>query len=174
MKKALLVVLLAACGPKPATSLRNAQSPPKVDTSARATNLADAMRLRGLVPITLTAIKQEMSSALGMQPAQHGRELVVLETAGWNAAPSVFARRQSDGMIVLVTPWANTIVDRHEAAGCMTFAGGRGWFEEVTYRLPEGATFAGTVKVEYDQHIVAMDYSDRQPDGSACPPPAID
>ena len=174
MKKALLAVLLAACGPKPATSLRNAQSPPTVDTSQRATNLADAMRLRGLTPITLAPIKQEMSSALGTPPTQHGRELVVIETAGWNGGPSVFARRQSDGMIVLVTPSANTIVDRHESAGCMHFAGGRGWFEEVTYRLPEGAKFAGTVKVEYDNHIVAMDYSDRQSDGSACPPPAID
>ncbi len=67
-----------------------------------------------------------------------------------------------------------TIVDRHEDAGCMTFAGGRGWFEQVSYRLPDGEKFGGTVKVEYDEHIVAKDYSDRQPDGSPCPPPAID
>jgi hypothetical protein len=175
MKSAALVVLaLAGCGPKPATAVHNAQSQPKLDTSTRAASLADAMRLRGLTPITLASIKQEMSSALGTQPTQHGRELVVFETAGWNASPAVFARRESDGKIVIVTPAANTIVDRHEAAGCLHFAGGRGWFEEVTYRLPEGATFAGNVKVEYDQHIVAMDYSDRQPDGSPCPPPAID
>ena len=173
MKKALLVALLAACGPKPAT-LHNAQPPPKIDTSTRATSLADAMRLRGLTPIALTPIKQEMSSALGMQPTQHGNSLVVFETAGWNSAPSVFARRESDGKIVLVTPFANEIVDRHEAAGCLHFAGGRGWFEEVTYRLPDGAKFAGTEKVEYDSHVVVKDYSDRQPDGSPCPPPAID
>ena len=173
MKNVLLVVLLAACGSTPAP-LHNAQPPPKIDTSTRATSLADAMRLRGLTPITLQPIKQEMSSAFGTPPTQRGRDLVVFETAGWNSAPSVFARRESDGKIVLVTPWANEIVDRHEPAGCLHFAGGRGWFEEVTYRLPDGAKFGGTEKVEYDHHVVVKDYSERQPDGTPCPPPAID
>jgi len=175
MKNALLVVLLAACAPTPSAKVvRNTQAPPKVDTTTRATNLADAMRLRGLTPITLAPIDRHMSSSFGTEPAQRGRELTVFESAGWNASHSVFARRASDGMIVLVAVSENTIVDRHEPGGCRGFAGGRGWFEEVTYRLPEGDTFAGTEKVEYDNHIVVTDYSDRHADGSPCPPPALD
>lgn len=174
MKRALFVALLAACGPKPTTSLHNAQPPPKIDTTTRATSLADALRLGGLTPITLPSSKREMTSQLGAVPTQNGRELVLTETAGWKTEPTVFARRQSDGMIVIVAAARHTIIDRHEAAGCLLFAGGRAWFEQVTYRLAEGEKFGGIVKVEYDDHIVAKDYSDRLPDGTPCPQPAID
>jgi hypothetical protein len=174
MKKTLFVLLLTACGPKPGASVHNHASPPKADRNAHATNLADAMRARGLTPITLDEIRRDMTHSLGEAPKQQGQELVVIEEAGWNAEPSVFARRASDGVIVLISQRPNKIVDRHEDAGCMTFAGGRGWFEQVTYRMPEGEKFGGTVKVEWDEHIVVKDYSDRQPDGSPCPPPAID
>lgn len=174
MKKILFALVVAACGPKPGAALHNQHAPPAVDSSARATNLADAMRARGLVPIELVEIRRDMSGGLGDPPQQRGRELVVVEQAGWNGERSVFARRASDGAIVLVSPWPKKIVDRHEAAGCQRFFGGRAWFDEVSYRLPDGEKFGGTVKVEYDEHIVVKDYSDRQPDGSPCPPPMID
>lgn len=132
------------------------------------------MRARRLTPIKLERIKRDMQHSFRDGPEVRGRELIVTETAGWNAHHSVFARRETDGLIVLVSPWPNKIVDRHVDAGCMTFAGGRGWFEAVTYRLPEGEKFGGVVKVEYDEHIVVNDYADRQPDGSPCPPPARD
>lgn len=174
MKSLLLVILVTACRPAQPATVHNSASPPKVDATKRATNLVDAMRAKGLTPIKLERIKHEMTYSIGDGPKVRGRELIINEMAGWNAQHSVFARRESDGLIVIVSPWPTKIVDRHVDAGCMTFAGGRQWFEEATYRLAEGEKFGGVVKVEYDEHVVVEDYAKQQPDGSPCPPPALD
>ena len=131
------------------------------------------MRSRGLTPITLDVVKRE-HGGLGAEPRVVGNELSLIESAGWAHEPPVFARRERDGVLVLVSPQPNVIVDRHVDAGCMTFAGGRAWFEEVTYRIPAGNSYGGVVTVAFDKHVEIKDYSVTQADGSPCPPPMVD
>ncbi|HEU0036151.1 MAG TPA: hypothetical protein VFQ53_36310 [Kofleriaceae bacterium] len=172
MKRLALMIVLAACGGS-STTIRNHAPPPQGKPDPHAQGLAAGMKAQQLTPIQLERVKREMTSAFPQRPRVIGGELVLVETAGWQSEPAMFARRESDGAIVMIAPRPRKIV--HEvAAGCRTFAGGRAWFEEVRYRLPPGETFGGIVEVPYEEHVDVPRYSDRQPDGSPCPPPAID
>jgi hypothetical protein len=172
MKATLLVVMLAACGsgrPPP----QNVATAPAAVENPHATSLAEAMRSRGLTPIRLDFVKRE-SGNVGDELHVAGNELSLIESAGWAHEPAVFARRDRDGRIVIVSPRPDVIIDRHVDAGCLTFAGGRMWFERVTYRIPTGSSYGGVVPVAFDKHLEISDYSETQADGSRCPAPMRD
>lgn len=163
------VLLLTACGqPKQA-----AVSPAATTHAKVPQNLDEAVRAQGLTLLPIPAVKRTMTHAFGDEPIVEGRKIVIVETSGWSSSPTTFARRR-DGTVYIVSPKPLTIVDRHVAAGCSRMTGGRGWFEEVEYQLPEGTTFGGTITAAYEDHVVVYDYADKQPDGSPCPPPMRD
>lgn len=169
-----LLLVLTACGGSPPT-LRNTKPPqPPAHRAGPAQRLADAMSDRGLVPIRLAGVRRDMDASSGAAITARGGTVIVTETAGWNGAPTTFARRASDGAIVIVRGTVTTIVDRKVPAGCPTFAGGRAWFERVEYQLPPDDRYGGVVEVAYVQHVDQPVYADRQADGSPCPPPMID
>lgn len=165
----VLLLSLVGCG---ATAPHTAP-PPTSRSERRPQSLDEALAAQGLTRLELSASRRESASLTGDGPVVEGGQVRVLESAGWSASPTVFARR-SDGTVVIVVPRPNVIVDRHVDGGCLGFAGGRAWFEEATYALPDGAAFGGTVDVTWDEHTEAVDHSDTQADGSPCPPPAID
>ena len=168
MKRLALLFVVVACGGASRPPLAN-QAPPRKVSHARPQSLDEALRQKGMQPIALHAVSRTMSFDFPDKPTVRGGKISLVEEAGWNGAPSQFARAE-DGRIVLVIPQPNTIVDRKVDRGCMHFAGGRGWFEQVTYQLPAGVEFGGVVNVAYDHHIEQSVYS-QSPD---CPPPAID
>jgi hypothetical protein len=164
------LLLLTACGgaaPRATTTAVDAapHAPPQ--------SLDEGLAARELRRVTLAAEGRAMSYTPGDAPVFANGKVTVTETAGYGADHSIFARR-ADGTVFLVRPQPNRIVDRHVNAGCRGFAGGRAWFETVSYTLPAGATYGGVVPVSYDEHTEVRDFSDAQPDGSACPPPAMD
>lgn len=136
-------------------------------------SLDEAIRAQGYAPIALQGKRLGMSHDISTEPIVEGRTIHVVETDGWRASHATFAQRR-DGTIYLVIPKRIEIVDRHVAAGCLTFAGGRGWFEHVAYDIPEGAKWGGTIRAAYEDHVEVKDYKDTQDDGSPCPAPAID
>jgi hypothetical protein len=166
---ALGLSLLAGCG----GGAPHATTTPTEPTAARPQSLEEALSAAGLTRIELPGERLASIAPGTGEPVVENGHVRVHETAGWNASPTVFARR-GDGAVVIVTPRPNVIVDRHVDGGCLGFAGGRGWFEDVTYALPAGATFEGSVEVSWDEHTEVVDHTDTQPDGSPCPPPAID
>lgn len=166
---ALCLFVVAGCG---GTS-HATTTPTEPTPAARPQSLEEALTAAGLTRLELAAARRETTSLGGEELVAENGQVRVLETAGWNASRTVFARR-GDGTVVIVTPRPNVIVDRHVDGGCLGFAGGRGWFEEVTYELPDGAAFGGNVEVSWDEHTEVVDHTDTQPDGSPCPPPALD
>ncbi|MBZ0116057.1 MAG: hypothetical protein K8H88_03605, partial [Sandaracinaceae bacterium] len=142
---------------------------PTTAPTARTTpqSLEEALAAAGLTRVELPERSRQMTHALPDTPAAEGRALRMIETAGWSGGPSVFARR-ADGTIVRVVARVREIVDRHVPGGCLTFGGGRGWFEEVEYELPQGASYGGDVEVSYEHHTEVVDHATTQEDGSPC------
>lgn len=173
MLPSLLVLLAAACGAAPSTSgTTPAPSEPIADTS-EVTTLEEAMARAELTAIELRQVSREMDSTVDGEVHTEGRLIHVTETGGYSASHTTFARR-ADGSVVRVVPEVQVVVDRHVPGGCLTFAGGRGWFEHVVYELPEGASYAGDATVHYVHHTEVVDNSDVDESGAPCPPPARD
>ena len=166
----VLVGALVGCG---ANAVGRPAVSPVATTSARLPQSEDeGLRDQGYTPVTLARTSRSMTSNLGTTPQAVGNQIRLTENAGWKAQPTRFARKGNTIFIVSGQP--TTIVDRHVAGGCSHFAGGRGWFEDVVYELPPGTTYGGIVKIAFENHVEITDYSDTQPDGSPCPPPAVD
>jgi hypothetical protein len=138
-----------------------------------ASSLEDALAHAGLTRIELTVGKRDMSFAPDAEHPFDGTHLVVPETGGWKQERAIFAKR-ADGSIVRVIADVHVVQGKTVQRGCPRFAGGRAWFEEVTYDLPPGAKYAGSVKVSYDEVKDVEQYADTQADGSPCPRPALD
>jgi hypothetical protein len=173
MRLTSLLVVLAACGPA-AVPLANHATPPPARPARTPASLAEGLAALGLQRIQLGNAGSEQGFHVAGDVAVTGRYLSIVEERGYHGTTSLFARRPSDGAIVLVRAEPHRIVDRHVQRGCLRFAGGRGWFETVRYRLPAGERYGGVVAVPYDEHVEVSEYSDHEPDGSACPPPALD
>lgn len=172
MRTILILVFLSGCG----AAAPHASEPAGTgggDTAEAPTSLDEALAAQGLTRVTLAETARDGTYELGAAPVVEDGHVQLVESAGWSASPSVFAQR-ADGTVVLVAPRPNVVVDRHVDGGCLTFAGGRAWFETVTYVLPAGATYGGELEVTWDEHTEVVDHSDHQPDGSPCPPPALD
>jgi hypothetical protein len=172
MKASLALIALAACTSAP-SAVRNTATPSPI-VKGTATSLVEAMQMQHLALVQLPVSGRNMNTSILGAPIAKGRSITVGELGGYNASHATFARRDSDGAIVVIVPKPNRIVDGHEDAGCLRFAGGRAWFEQVTYELPRGEKFGGTVEVAYDDHVTIKDYADTELDGTPCPPPAID
>jgi hypothetical protein len=170
------LMLVSACG----GAAVDAGTPPAVPPSAQpiATpaaprSLDEALSAEGLVRLEPAVVSREMTFRDTSGPRVEGRRITLHVSAGWNGQVPVFARRD-DGTAYLIEARPETIVDRHVEGGCLPFAGGRTWSEIVVYELPEGTRYAGTLPVRWEEHVEVVDYRDTQPDGSPCPPPAID
>lgn len=168
---ALASITLLACGAAQAQR-PTGQSPVTVRPAPQ--SLDAALAAQGLRRFEPAIASRAMSHSFPEEAARaEGRHLTLHVSAGWNQSPPIFARR-ANGDVVLVEARPNVIVDRHLPGGCRGFLGGRAWFETVVYELPEGAHYEGPLTVSWDEHIEVVDWTDTQPDGSACPPPAID
>lgn len=162
---------LVACGGAPAKA---PSGPAPTTTSASPPRSLDAaLAAQGLQKIELATASDTMTMDQPGVPAFTANRVTMTVSSGWNQSPPTFARR-ADGKVVLVDAQPNVIVDRHVAAGCRTFFGGRMWMRTVTFELPAGATWGPTTKVSWDQHVEVEDYTDHAPGGGPCPPPAID
>lgn len=165
---AMGILSLTACGnntPAPVT-------PASTSQARMPQSIEEGLRAQGYTKVTLARTQRAMTSSLATAPHVEGRQIKLVENAGWNASSAMFARKGD--RIYLVTGAPRTIVDRHVNGGCLRFAGGRGWFEDVAYELPEGTTYGGTITIAYEKHVEITDHTDTEPDGSPCPPPAID
>jgi len=171
----LAAILSFACAaqapvatPAAAPTTAGAVEPPAAST------LEDALAGAGLTRVELASTTKR---DLGLPPETDrpfdGTHLVVHETGGWRQERAIFAKR-ADGSIVRVIPDVHVVQGKTVQRGCVRFAGGRAWLEEVTYELPPGAKYAGSVTVRYDEIRDVEQHSDTQPDGSPCPPPARD
>jgi hypothetical protein len=170
-----LLVFVAAC--TSAAPLANHATPtPPPRPAHTPTSVDEGMAVLGMTRVQLgnAGSKQDTSGFRSGEVVVMGRYLSVVEERGFHSARSIFARRPSDGAIVLVQAWPHRVVDRHVQRACQRFAGGRGWFETVRYQLPEGERYGGAVRVPYDQHVETVDYANQERDGSPCPPPALD
>jgi hypothetical protein len=171
----LLVLSTSACAAPSANRAVTSPTligPPTTDPG-NPTSLEEALTRAGLVRFEPTLISREMTHDMGNSTRVEGRRVTMSVSAGWSAQTPIFARR-NDGSVVLVDAQPQTIVDQHVNGGCRHFFGGRMWFETHIYELPEGSSFEGSLRVRWDDHIEAVDYSPTEADGSPCPPPALD
>jgi hypothetical protein len=157
----------------PTTTGAVVPTPSATAAAPAVTTLEDALARAGLTRVELGVSNRDASFRPDAEHPFDGKHLVVSETGGWKQSRALFAKR-ADGSIVRVITDVHVVEGKTVQRGCMTFAGGRGWFEEVTYDLPPGAKYAGSVTVRYDEVHDIEKYSDAEPDGSPCPPPALD
>jgi hypothetical protein len=169
----LVAILVTGCASNPPPVTNVFHPPPPAPPLHTPASLDEGLAALQLVRVELPRTNGGYGSPGDATIKLDGRKISLTETAGWSASPTVFARRASDNAIVLVRERAH--VTYHDVKrGCLTFAGGRAWFETATYELAPHEQFGGTVIVPYEKTVEVPVYSPTQPDGSPCPPPAID
>lgn len=182
MKSTLITLaaslLLSACASQAPTPARDGGSPPTPPPAPTATGVPAsfeaALAARGLTKIELP-VKRSMSSGAGEPSVKvEGRRVRFSISAGWNGEQVELAKDR-EGRIVRVLRRPVEQVRERVIEGCQAskFAGGRGWFEDVTIELPEGAVWGGGVEVAYSVVREVTRYTGKTKDGKDCPPPMM-
>jgi len=182
-----LLVLVACGAPQPAThrppracvALADAQMEEQSARDRGRQSLTDAIAARGLTLVTLPAKSVDVGehsnewrvdgarvlAPIGMQgcgPLPEGGDFVRDATGQlWALLPAPVAKSQRTV--------ASCSCRSELSAGGLHCGGAAPPPLQLAYDLPAGATFRGTLIVQYDMEVVSISYADDDP-GSRCPP----
>lgn len=176
-------LLLAACAPTTTAAGTSSSAPPPAPPVAttipavagqiEGATFEAALAAAHLTPVQIPDLKREMTSDLSQERSKvEGRNVALIVTGGINADTIEFARAAS-GQLVRVLRQPDVTTKETVIEGCQqsAFAGGRAWFERVTFEVPAGLTWGGERTVKYPIVKETLRYTGKKPNGEACPPP---